>query len=356
MREITLNPRAGVNTVYPSNIKQPPIFFGTIDKQNDRKYKCHKTGLAPSYNIGYSRYRRVSNCKVIPMKATPAQIAIVAVTAVILGLLCCIEVHESTLSELSETEAKLYWPELPDDIPEHASVIVSKTITLHILRFFLGASIGLVVGYAITRFLPKANTNRLRSKRRKVLPPWTTVAFVALFILLAAAIWFTVSLALTRKYEPLTSVTSTVILKYSALLSVILSWLAVGRKIPVPENLKTLIRYCFLGPFNFIDIRTLNKSQKQVIWIGTLLVVFFIFFPPWKAYWTASNGEGIGPTEFVDFHFVLADEYAVYKDAPYTMAVIDRVAQMLFIAVSLVCTFLSTLWLSTDDVEPTCRS
>ncbi len=313
------------------------------------RYECHKTGLAPSYSIGYSRYRKTVNYNVIPMKTTPAQIAIVAVTAVTLGLLCCVEVHQSISSELSETDAKHYSHGLPDDIKEfseHYPLVVRKTITLHLPRFFVGASIGLAVGYAITRLLPQPNINKPHSERRKVLPPWTTVAFVALFILLAAALWLTVSLTLIMKYEPLTSATSIVIFKYSALFSVILSWLAVGRKIPVPEYLKTLIRYCFLGPFNLIDIKTLNKSQKQVIWIGTLLVAFFIFFPPWKAYAMAGNGEGIGRADFVDFHFVLADEYAVFKDAPYAMAVIDRVAQMIFIAVSLICTFLFTLLLS----------
>jgi hypothetical protein len=175
-----------------------------------------------------------------------------------------------------------------------------------------------------------------------------TVSFLLLFVIT----WYISVYATTKKLESLPDIRAFIIIKYLAVLSALISWLLVGRKIRIGQTIPLILNWLFLGPFNYIRFNKLNLIQHKVLWIGFVLIVFLILYPPWIAYPVSINDSGIGDSDFVGFHFVLSTKYDVLYDAPYTAAKIDHKIQFTMIVIILVCASLGTLYLAKKSSSP----
>lgn len=177
------------------------------------------------------------------------------------------------------------------------------------------------------------------------------ILYTVSFLLLFGIIWYISVSATIKKFEPLTGIRFNIIVKYLAVLSVLISWLLVGRKIRVGQTIPRILNWLLLGPFNYIKIKKLNLGQHKALWIGFVLIVFLILLPPWIAYTYSINDKGIGDSEFVGFHFVLSTKYDVLYDAPYMVAEIDHKIQLIMIVSVLVCVFLGIFYLARKPVK-----
>jgi hypothetical protein len=177
------------------------------------------------------------------------------------------------------------------------------------------------------------------------------ILYIVSFLLLFVITWYISVYVTIKKLEPLTDIRAFIIIKYLAVLSSLISWLLVGRKIRFGQTIPRILNWLLLGPFNSIKIKKLNLGQHKALWIGMVLIVFLILFPPWIAYRYASGDQGLGDSEFVGFHFVLSTKYDVLYDAPYIIAEIDHKIQLIMIVSVLVCSFSSIFFLAKKPVK-----
>lgn len=177
------------------------------------------------------------------------------------------------------------------------------------------------------------------------------ILYVVFFLLLFVLTWYISVYVTLKKLEPLTDIRAFIIIKYYAVLSALVSWLLVGRKIRIGQTIPRILNWLLLGPFNYIRFKKLNSGQHKILWFGFVLIVFLTLFPPWHAYWSAIGDKGHGDSEFVGFHFVLSTKYDVLYDAPYIIAEIDHKIQLIMIVSVLACVFSGIFSLAIKPVK-----
>lgn len=191
--------------------------------------------------------------------------------------------------------------------------------------------------------------NALNSQKivnRRGLLTVKNILYIVSFLLLFGIIWYISVFVTIKKLESLTDIRAFIIIKYLAVLSALISWLLAGRKIWIGRTIPRIFNRLLLGPFNYIRLALFNSQQHKILWIGIVLIILLILFPPWIAYRYAIEDKGHGDSEFVGFHFVLSSKYDVLYDAPYMIAEIDHKIQLIMIVSVLVCAFSGIFYLA----------
>lgn len=224
--------------------------------------------------------------------------------------------------------------------------VMRKTKHLSLFPASLGALAGGAIGYVmsiifygiLSKYYSKLSAgeknNQIQSRR-------LGYSFVGLALL----IWVAAQLIIRRFLPSVTSFQAMYIIKYTVILSLVISWVLIGRKIVwksrVLDWLSKNKDIFLLGPFNSIKLTLMNKKQLRVIWVSILLILLLCVFPPWKAYRYASGEGGLGSPDFIDFHSNLSGSQHVIVEAPYVLVEVDyELLRILIGLVVVACLFL----------------
>jgi len=242
-------------------------------------------------------------------------------------------------------------PEVREMMPEHVDA-VSRGLRIAVMpvRAVLGGIIGGIVGFAISFVVPKnpvVSTMALKSTEgpRKTARHNLKVFFV--FVVLAFVLWLVFIRVLIQGVmndSVLDDVEFYVAAQLAGLFAIAFSGLVVCREIVLSKKWATRMNTAMLGPFNRRRIPFLNEKQMKVVWLGIVVALMALFFPPWVAYESAYGGTGIGTPIFAGFHFVISSKLAVLGEAPYVIAQISwkvlGILELCLLAVCLILIFL----------------
>ncbi len=250
-------------------------------------------------------------------------------------------------------------PEVRDMMPEYVHA-VSRGLRVAImpLRAVLGGTIGGIIGFAISFVVSKRrgpvstvaskSTHRPRNTARHNLK----VFFV--FVVLAFVLWLVFIRVLIQGVmsdSVLNDVKFYVAAQLAGLFAIAFSGLVVCREIVLSKKWATRMNTAMLGPFNRRKIPFLNERQTKVVWLGIVVALMALFFPPWVAYGSAVSDIGntgirtpIGTPIFAGFHFVISSKLSVLGEAPYVIAEISwkvlGILELCLLAVCLILIFL----------------
>jgi hypothetical protein len=130
-------------------------------------------------------------------------------------------------------------------------------------------------------------------------------------------------------------------LKVFAVISLLIGWIIVGRKIVLTSAWGDRLDRLLRGPFSQARVPWLNKRQQKVLWVGIVVELLLLLFPPWVAYDSLADGLPDGAPEFIGFHCFAASEYGVLGEAAYAAARISyELLGLLSLGVGAVCAIL----------------
>jgi hypothetical protein len=238
--------------------------------------------------------------------------------------------------------------DLPVDIKNavaSSEAIARRTkIAIDLSRGFFGMLVGGIVGLLVVLLIRRRGLVTIGMvESHTELSSGKNVFYILSCVLLFLTIWSVSLLATIKKIQPLPDIRFKMITKYLAVLSGVVSWALIGRKIQIGQTIPRILNWLLLGPFNYVRLKRFNSGQQKMLWVGFVLVICLVLFPPCSAFKSATGGKGIGDSEFVGFHFLLSDQYDILGDAPYVLAEIKRTAQVLLIAGVAICTFIGVL-------------
>ena len=210
------------------------------------------------------------------------------------------------------------------------------TIRYNFLINPLGALQGLVIGFLSANILYRL-ASMVKGGGRKD-ERWTAkkeILKIILFLIFAFTIFYFLIIIQFEQKEPLNRLIIKNGYKYSFLFAILSSWALIG-KIKLFSGLGVLFDKLFIMLTKLFRLEGKDEMQYKLIISVLFFVVFFVVFPPWKAYWSSSGGEGLGQTEFADFHYIFANQYTVFGEAPYSMAEIYRQFQIILISLTFI--------------------
>ncbi len=221
----------------------------------------------------------------------------------------------------------------------HELLTSKYEILINPLGIIQGLVVGLLSGtilYRLSRIVKRKPADRKTLKVSK------NIVMIVLFLIFSFLIFSFLVIIQFEQKEPLNSLIIKIVYKYSFFFALLSSWALVGYNISLPSN---------LGFSPDKPIKKGNKTRLIIIWLTLITLLFFIFCPPWKAYLTAMDGEGVGQSVFADFHFISANQYNVLGGSPYIVAEIDRTFQIFLISAIFVIGIFLFLSESTDKKE-----
>lgn len=203
----------------------------------------------------------------------------------------------------------------------------------------LGTLQGAVIGFLLAAILYQLH-HILQSKdrNRKEANTLKEILWGLGFLLFAFLIFSFLVIIQFEQKEPLNSLIIKIVYKYSALFALLSSWALIGRKMVFFLNLEKTIGRSLNTLF-----RAPYKTQKIILAFTLLTLLFFCFFPPWKAYESEvcytdtedttviTDRELIGRSTFAGFHFLTANQWAVCGESIYVGAKIDRTFQIILL-------------------------
>jgi len=167
------------------------------------------------------------------------------------------------------------------------------------------------------------------------------------FLGVALLVWlFLFAIAILVLWEHLANKQQAVwVLKGFALLSLVIAWVIIGRKIVLKEAWRRRLDRLLCGPFTRIRVAWPNRRQQKTIWIGILVEAIVWLFPPWVAYLSLCDGQPDGKSEFIGFHFFALSEYGVLGETAYIAARISyELLGWISLGVGAVCAILLLIY------------
>lgn len=249
------------------------------------------------------------------------KLLVIVLCTVVGGTLLGIEVNKywdsNKLEDISVRD--VYVPiNISKDIPPLDVITVKYNLSLNTLRALIGIILGGLFGVYVTPLISR-NIN-VKWLRRRIEGLKSNFIFTICFIILTVVIWLAFVIIGINIKGDFTRLEFGAMKTYLGIFSVVCAWGIVGRKIRFGHTTSQILNWVLLGPFNCVKIEFFNTKQKKLIWVGILMVVFVLLFPPWIGFGWESNNKGIGDVDFIGFHFFRSSQYEVLYDAPYAIA------------------------------------
>lgn len=246
--------------------------------------------------------------------------------------------------------------DIENEVGSYDAVASRITISIHSSRSLVGLLVGGTIGLLIVLARMKSRRGDENLESRKQIFSARNIFYGLSFLLLFLVTWTGSVIAIVKKVEPLTYIRFRIIAKSMAILAAMVSWVLIGRKIQIGRTVPRIINWLLLGPFNCTGFKQFNSRQHKVLWVALVLIMYVILFPPWVGFDTAMGGQGLGDSEFIGFHFLLSDQYAVLGTSPYAVAEVSHKTQLFLIVGIIICTLIGVLYFAKRPYSKTGRT
>ena len=204
-----------------------------------------------------------------------------------------------------------------DEIGPQVSAISFETrIVVDPLNLIIVGVLGGLVAYFVAKFIkrkskPKRDLSRKTNQSDGVLC-YNSMVFAGFFVSIIL-LWLIITWLFLWLNQPLSDTRVYLIKMASAIIALVISVLAVGHRVKWNSWWSDKRDRILLGPFYYIKSPLLSLAQLKVAWIGIVIFLLLMIFPPWQGYEYATGKIGQGEPHFIGFNFWCSLEYDVYS-------------------------------------------